>query len=44
MVREMETYKINRYQLCLFLFITNVDLKYNNRNYRKSFWVIWLPE
>jgi len=24
----------HRYQLCLFLFINNVDLKNNNRNYR----------
>ena len=39
MLRAMETYKKqkNRYQLCLFLFINNVDLKNNNRNYRKSF-------
>jgi len=35
----METYKKqkNRYQLCLFVFINNVDLKNNNRNYRKLF-------
>jgi len=35
----IETYKKqkNRYQLCLCLFINNVDLKNNNRNYRKSF-------
>jgi len=33
----MEAYKKNRYQLRLFLFINNVDLKNNNRNYRKSF-------
>ena len=44
--RAMETYKQqkNRYQLCLFLFINNVDLKNNNRNYRKSFLIFWLPE
>jgi len=29
--------KKNRYQLCLFLFINNVDLKNNNENCRKSF-------
>ena len=33
MLREMETYKINCYQLCLFLFITNVDLKNNTENH-----------
>jgi len=27
----------NCYQLCLFLFINSVDLKNNNRNYRKLF-------
>jgi len=34
MLRAMETYKKqkNRFQLCFFLFINNVDLK-NNRNY-----------
>ena len=39
MLRTMETYnkQINRYQLCLFLFINNVDFKTNNINYRKSF-------
>jgi len=39
MLRAMETYKKqkNRYQLCLFFFINNVDLKNNNRNYRKLF-------
>jgi len=42
----METYKKqkNIYQLCLFLFINNVDLKNNNKNYRKSFGIIWVPE
>ena len=44
LLRAMETYKRNSYQLCLFLFINNVDLKNNNRNYRKSFWIIWVPE
>jgi len=39
----METYK-NRYQLCLFLFINNVDLKNDNRNYRKSFWIFSVSE
>jgi len=35
----METYKKqkNRYLLRLFLFINNVDLKNNIRNYKKSF-------
>jgi len=32
-LRTMETYYQNRYQLCLFLFSNNVDLKNNNRNY-----------
>jgi len=38
-LRVMETYKKqkNRHQLCLFLFINNVDLKYNNRNFQKLF-------
>jgi len=38
-LRAIGTYKKqkNRYQLCLFLFISNVDLKNNNRNYKKSF-------
>jgi len=37
----METYKKtkNRYQLRLFLFNNNVNLKNNNRNYRKPFWI-----
>ena len=37
-LRAMESYKKqrNRYQLRLFLFINNVDLKNDNRNYRKS--------
>jgi len=34
----------NRFLLCLFLFISNVDLKYNNRNYRKSFRIFWVLE
>jgi len=29
--------KKSRYQLCLFLFINNVDLKNNDRNCRKLF-------
>jgi len=35
-LRAMETKKTqnNRYQMCLFLFINNVDRKNNNRNYR----------
>jgi len=39
MLGAMETYnkQKNRYQLCLFLFINNVDRKNNNINYRKSF-------
>jgi len=39
----METYKKqkNRYQLCSFLFINNVDLENNNR---KSFWIVCVPE
>ena len=42
----METYKkqTNRYQLCLFLFSNNVDLKNNNKNYRKPFWIFWVRE
>jgi len=42
----METYKKqkNRYLLCLSLFINNVDLKNNNRNDRKSFWIFWVLE
>jgi len=38
-LRAMETYKKqkNRYQLCFFLFINNVDLKNININYTKSF-------
>ena len=36
--------KKSRYQLCLFLFINNVDLKNNDRNCRKLFWIIWIPE
>ena len=46
MLGAMETYnkQKNRYQLCLFLFINNVDLKKNNINYRKPFWIFWVPE
>jgi len=42
----METYKKqkNRYQLCLFLFSDSVDLKNNNKNYRKPFWIFWVRE
>jgi len=42
----METYKKqeNRYNLCFFLFINSVDLKNNNRNYRRSFWVFCVCE
>jgi len=38
-LRAMATYnkQKGRYQLCLFLFINNVDLKNNNRDYRKPF-------
>ena len=43
-LRALETYKKNHYQLCLFRFINNVDLKNNNRNDRKLFWVFWVPE
>ena len=44
-LRAMQSYKKqkNHYQLCLFLFISNVDLKNNTRNYRKSFWIFWVP-
>jgi len=37
-LRAMETYKKQRncYQLRLFLFINNVDLKNNNKNYIES--------
>jgi len=44
-LRAMETFQKqkNRYQVCLFLFINHVDLKNNNRNYRKLFWIIWGP-
>ena len=34
----------NHNQLCLFLFINNVDLKNDSRNYRKSFWIFCVPE
>ena len=40
----MEAYKKNRHQICLFLFNNNVDLKNNNRNDRKSFWIFWVLE
>jgi len=42
----METYKKqkNRYQLCLFVFSNNVDLKNNNKNFRKPFWLFWVRE
>ena len=42
----METYKKqkNRYQFSLFLFIKHVDLKNNTRNYKKLFWIIWVPK
>jgi len=36
--------KLSRYKLSLFLFINNVILKNNNRNHRKSFRIIWVPE
>jgi len=41
-VKQLRAIGINkkqkhRYQLCLFLFINNVDLTSNNINYRKSF-------
>ena len=32
----------NRYQLCLFLFSKNVDLKSNDENERKPFWIFWV--
>jgi len=35
--RNLLKNKGNRYQLCLVLFINNVDLKNNNINYRKLF-------
>jgi len=37
----MENYKKtkNRYQLRMFLFGYNVDLKNNSRNRRKPFWI-----
>jgi len=44
MLRAMETYKKDCYQLCLFLFINNVALTNMNSNYRKSFWITWVPE
>jgi len=43
-LRAIETSKKDRYQLCLFLFTNNVDLKNNNRRDRKSFWIFWVPE
>jgi len=40
----METYnkQKNCYQLCLFLFGNDVDLKNNTRNFRKAFWSFWV--
>jgi len=46
-LRTVETNKKqeNRYQLCLFLFINNLDLKNNNKTYRKSLILnFWVPE
>jgi len=42
----MKTYKIqqNRYQLCLFLFSKDTDLKNNTRNYRKLLWSFWVRD
>jgi len=42
----METYKNqkNHNQLCLFLFSNNVNLKNNNRNYKKNLWILWAHE
>jgi len=28
-------------QICLFLFSYNVDLRHNNRECRKPFWMLW---
>jgi len=33
---------LKKCQLFLFLFSNNVDLKNNNRNYRKPFRIFWL--
>jgi len=46
MLGKMEIYikQKNRYKLFLFLFINNDDLKNTNRNCRKSFWIILVPE
>jgi len=42
----VETYEKqrNHYQLCVFLFINNVDLKNNNIDYRKLYWIFWVRE
>ena len=42
-LRVMETHKkiVNNY-VCFCT--STVDLKNNNRNYRKSFWIFWVPE
>ena len=40
-LRAMETYKKQKsLPICLFVFINNVHLKNNNRNYIKSFWIL----
>ena len=43
-LRAIETYKKDRYHLWLFLFINDADFKNNNKNYRKSFRTLWVPE
>jgi len=42
----METYKNTKKSLpiCLFLLSNNVDLKNNNRNYRKPLRIFWVRE
>jgi len=42
-LRTMETYKKNRYQLCLFCSSTMLTSKIF-RDYRKTFWIFWVPE
>ena len=45
-LRAIETYKKqkNRCQICLFLFINNVDLKNNSINCIKPFWILCMRE
>jgi len=42
----METYRKQKicYRICLFLFSSNVDLKNNNKHYRKTLWIFCVGE